>query len=706
MSEALPPSIQAIRDNDAFVRRLARSLMRDPAAADDLAQDAWITALRQDERPVASLRAWLAGVMRNRARDLSREAARRARREEASARSEIDDGERAALDRIDTQKRVLDALVELPEAQRTAILLHHLDGLTCEEIAKKRGVAASTVRAQVSRGLDALRTKLDREFGERAAWSAALLALLGTGQRASAPISAGVLASALVAVAGLGALAYVAARPSGTSSPAAATGDDRVAPEIATSTHVALDAPQLAPVAGVQGDSREDASRWATKPDRAALEAASIDDLIVLGKVLQRAVADRLLAVPDDQRAAAGCFTKEPDSGVGRVLDFTKHGNLPGRRERSGENGFGSTLSFVNGSNDPRRDATLEFGRGTFSGPAGSAELVPIGYQNMALFPDAANDAPPAGVTQEAWTFAWSDVGDRGTFHQRAKEAGFTREVDAFAGGAWLMRIHAPGRFDLLAVFASLGADEDGHSIGWRVLRRWPVKDAIVDRVEPADPAVPEWASSAELDELHAMQDELSEVCEPILLSIPQDVLGDRVDVAEDDVARLLDAPRFGPLLSRTGLGSYLSFATDARSLDFDADVGLVHGWLHACGTGSDGSLLLDCGDVPLASIGGLESAPPETLGARASELWTLQRRPMAVDRREAEALAASFRADGGERVDRASALEGHSYSLRAVHVGQRDLLAAFRLERRDAHGWFVSWRLLELAELGAPSKR
>lgn len=706
MSEALPPSIQAIRDNDAFVRRLARSLMRDPAAADDLAQDTWITALRQDERPVASLRAWLAGVMRNRARDLSREAARRARREAASARSEIDHGERAALDRIDTQKRVLDALVELPEAQRTAIVLHHLDGLTCEEIARKRGVAASTVRAQVSRGLDALRAKLDREFGERAAWSAALVALLDQGQRASAPISAGVLASALVALAGLGALAYVTARPSGTSSPAAVTGDERIAPEVASSTPVTLDDLRLAPIAGVQDDAREDASMWAAKPDREALEAASIDDLLVLGKVLQRAVADRLLAVPDDQRAAAGCFTKEPDSGVGRVLDFTKHGNLPGRRERSGENGFGSTLSFVDGSNDPRRDATLEFGRGTFSGPAGSAELVPIGYQNMALFPDAASDAPPAGVTQDAWTFAWSDVGDRGTFHERAKEAGFTREVDAFAGGAWLMRIHAPGRFDLLAVFASLGADENGHSIGWRVLRRWPVNGAIVDRVEPSVAAVPEWASSAELDELHAMQDELSEVCEPLLLSLPADTHRDGAGLVDCEVARLLDAPRFGPLLSRAGLGSSLSFATDARSLDLDADVSLRHGWLHASGTGPDANLLVDCGDVPLASIGGLGGEPPETLGAREAELWKLQRGPMAVDRREAEALAASFRSYGGERVDRASALRGHSYSLRAVHVAQRDLLAAFRLERRDAHGWFVSWRLLELSELGAASKR
>lgn len=705
MSEALPPSVQAIRDNDEFVRRLARSLMRDPAAADDLAQDAWITALRQEQRPVASLRGWLAGVMRNRARDLSREAARRARREATSARSEVDDGQRAALDRIDTQKRVLDALVELPEAQRTAILLHHLDGLTCEEIAHKRGVAASTVRAQVSRGLDALRTRLDREFGERAAWSAALATLLGTGQRASAPITAGVLATLVVTVTGLGALAYVATRPSVTSSTTAATSSRAVSPEIASSTPVELEDSQLAPAALVQRDAREDASKWATQPDRATLEAASIDELLVLGKLLQRAVADRLLAVPDDQRIAAGCFTKEPDSGVGRVLDFTKFGTSPGRRERAGENGFGCTLSFLNGSNDARRDATLEFGRRKFSGPAGSAQFVPIGYQNMALFPDAASDAPPAGVSEAAWEFAWSELGDRVTFHERAKEAGFTRDVDAFVGGAWLVRIHVLGRFDVLAVFASLGADENGHSIGWRVLERWPVKDAVVDRFEPSAGAVPDWAATAELEDLHEMQDELSAVSEPILLSIPQDAFRDCVGLADCEVARLLDAPRFGPLLSRTGLGSYLSFATPARSFDFDADVLLAHGELRSFGAPADGGLLVDCGEVPLASIGGLGAAPPETLGAREVELWTLQRQPMARDRRDADAIVAALRPHGRARTARA-ALEGHSYALRVVHAAQRDVLAAFRLERRDAHGWFASWRLLELSEFGAPSKR
>ncbi len=48
------------------------------------------------------------------------------------------------------------ALKEIPEAQRRAIVLHHLAGLSVEEVAQETGVASGTVKARLSRGRQAL----------------------------------------------------------------------------------------------------------------------------------------------------------------------------------------------------------------------------------------------------------------------------------------------------------------------------------------------------------------------------------------------------------------------------------------------------------------------------------------------------------------------------------------------------------------------
>jgi RNA polymerase sigma-70 factor, ECF subfamily len=48
------------------------------------------------------------------------------------------------------------ALKEIPEAQRRAIVLHHLAGLSVEEVAQETGVATGTVKARLSRGRNAL----------------------------------------------------------------------------------------------------------------------------------------------------------------------------------------------------------------------------------------------------------------------------------------------------------------------------------------------------------------------------------------------------------------------------------------------------------------------------------------------------------------------------------------------------------------------
>ncbi|MFJ3230809.1 SigE family RNA polymerase sigma factor [Streptomyces sp. NPDC086787] len=55
------------------------------------------------------------------------------------------------------------ALRRLPEAQRTAIVLHHLCDLSVEQIAAETGAAVGTIKARLSRGRTALATHLVSE---------------------------------------------------------------------------------------------------------------------------------------------------------------------------------------------------------------------------------------------------------------------------------------------------------------------------------------------------------------------------------------------------------------------------------------------------------------------------------------------------------------------------------------------------------------
>ncbi len=60
----------------------------------------------------------------------------------------------------DVEPGLTDALLALPETQRTAIWLAHGCAWTHSEIAAVMGIGSSTVATHVSRGLDRLRTEL------------------------------------------------------------------------------------------------------------------------------------------------------------------------------------------------------------------------------------------------------------------------------------------------------------------------------------------------------------------------------------------------------------------------------------------------------------------------------------------------------------------------------------------------------------------
>ena len=62
-----------------------------------------------------------------------------------------------------TRVALVAALRQIPEAQRLAVVLHHVAGLSVEEVARETGAPTGTVKARLSRGRAALADLLSEE---------------------------------------------------------------------------------------------------------------------------------------------------------------------------------------------------------------------------------------------------------------------------------------------------------------------------------------------------------------------------------------------------------------------------------------------------------------------------------------------------------------------------------------------------------------
>ncbi len=170
----------------AGLRRLAVRLVGDGADADDLVQQALVAGLEHPPTRTQPLAAWLARVMKNFATQRWRGESNRARREMLAARSEAEPSEAEMIERLELHRVVVEEVLALPDPYRRAILSLYFDNVRPDEHAKSLGVAAGTVRSQVSRGIEMLRERLDaRSNGDRSAWMTGLIAFARTEPQAA-----------------------------------------------------------------------------------------------------------------------------------------------------------------------------------------------------------------------------------------------------------------------------------------------------------------------------------------------------------------------------------------------------------------------------------------------------------------------------------------------------------------------------------------
>ena len=138
--------------------RAAYLVVHDAAGAEDIAQEAFLAAVRaldrfDRRRPFGP---WLHRIVVNRAIDWARARSLR-------AEVEADESLPADVDPPAELPALVRALAALPPEQRAVIVLRHLLEYTPGEIAAMLGLPRGTVNSRLRRGLDALAEKMEEE---------------------------------------------------------------------------------------------------------------------------------------------------------------------------------------------------------------------------------------------------------------------------------------------------------------------------------------------------------------------------------------------------------------------------------------------------------------------------------------------------------------------------------------------------------------
>jgi RNA polymerase sigma-70 factor (ECF subfamily) len=146
---------------------LAHRIVGDPAAAEDVTQEAFLSMWRSKARydPTrGSVRAWALGIVRNRAIDALRKGGGRAPKlnlddDAALDRTEAPERTDAEALRRETARQVRGALGALPSEQSQVIELAYFGGFTHSEIARMLGTPIGTVKGRMRLGLEKMRAQ-------------------------------------------------------------------------------------------------------------------------------------------------------------------------------------------------------------------------------------------------------------------------------------------------------------------------------------------------------------------------------------------------------------------------------------------------------------------------------------------------------------------------------------------------------------------
>lgn len=148
---------------DRALRIAWRLLGGDAAAAEDVAQEAFVRAYRglAGFRGEAELATWFQRILVNEVRRYQRwRALRRARHAADGEPDAVPDPSSAVRPDPALRRRIGAAIAALPRGQRETFVLVYLEGLTLEEAASATGRAVGTMKSHLHRALASLRDRL------------------------------------------------------------------------------------------------------------------------------------------------------------------------------------------------------------------------------------------------------------------------------------------------------------------------------------------------------------------------------------------------------------------------------------------------------------------------------------------------------------------------------------------------------------------
>ncbi|MGI9426175.1 MAG: RNA polymerase sigma factor [Hyphomicrobiaceae bacterium] len=167
---------QFVRQHGGWMRVVAERLLRDPVLAEDCVQDALINAIRKIETFAgrASLRTWLHRIVVNSAL-MKLRTRRRLNESPIDDLLPVFDGNACRIEppwqEIETPERIvaraqasdliMNAISELPEDYRIALMLRDIEELSTREVAELLDCTENTVKVRLHRARAALKTRLE-----------------------------------------------------------------------------------------------------------------------------------------------------------------------------------------------------------------------------------------------------------------------------------------------------------------------------------------------------------------------------------------------------------------------------------------------------------------------------------------------------------------------------------------------------------------
>ena len=142
---------QRLADCPTLAYRVALSVLRNTAEAEDVAQEAMLRAYRNFHRlrERESFRAWLVRTSWRLALDRIRSAGRRERREQAAFDDRRESGAEDAAASRELERHVGAAMDALPEKLRIVMVLAAIEGYNTREVASLLGLPEGTVKSRL-----------------------------------------------------------------------------------------------------------------------------------------------------------------------------------------------------------------------------------------------------------------------------------------------------------------------------------------------------------------------------------------------------------------------------------------------------------------------------------------------------------------------------------------------------------------------------